>query len=171
MVFSVPRIYYTAEFYKEGLLASRIKSGKFYNPETQPWYRLDNVGNYTFSDYKVIWKEQASSFAVVAIGPYSTLPKSVIELFNGLDKPVVVDSKVLMLATESIDEAYYISAILNSQSIIDIIDAYAVNLNRGIDVLKNIRIPKFDIDEPLHTKISKISGQIHEKAKCDSDFR
>lgn len=166
-----PKTYKWLEFYKEGLLASRIQNGKFYNPETQPWYRLDNVGSYTFSDYKVIWKEQASSFAAVAIGPYSTLPESDLELFNGLDKPVVVDSKVLMLATESIDEAYYISAILNSQSIRDIIDAYAVNLNRGIDILKNIRIPEYDIDEPLHTQISKISGQIHEKAKCDSDFR
>ena len=46
-----------------------------------------------------------------------------------------------------------------------------MNLNRGIDILKNIRIPEFDIDEPLHTQISKISGKIHEKAKCDSDFR
>ena len=63
-----------------------------------------------------------------------------------------------MLATESIDEAYYISAILNSQSIRDIIDAYVVNLNRGIDVLKNIRIPKSDIDNSLHTQISKISA-------------
>jgi possible endonuclease-methyltransferase fusion protein len=55
------------------------------------------------------------------------LPNSDLELFNGLDKPVVVGSKILMLVTESIDEAYYISAILNLQSIIDIIDAYAVN--------------------------------------------
>lgn len=68
-----------------------------------------------------------------------------------------------MLATESIDEAYYISAILNSQSIRDIIDAYVVNLNRGIDVLKNIRILKFDIDNSLHTQIYKISEQIHKE--------
>ncbi|MFS9057226.1 hypothetical protein [Streptococcus infantis] len=76
-----------------------------------------------------------------------------------------------MLATESIDEAYYISAILNSQSIRDIIDAYVVNLNRGIDVLKNIRILKFDIDNSLHTQIYKISEQIHKETKNDSDFR
>lgn len=128
------------------------------------------MGSYTFSDYKVIWKEQASSFAAVAIGPYSTLPNSDLELFHGQDKPVVVDSKVLMLATDSMDEAYFISAVLNSQSIRDIIDAYAVGLNRGIDVLKNIRIPEFDIDNSLHTQIFKISERIHEKAKYDSDF-
>lgn len=31
-------------------------------------------------------------------------------------------------------------------------------INRGIDVLKNIRIPKSDIDNSLHTQISKISA-------------
>ncbi|MBX9076560.1 SAM-dependent DNA methyltransferase [Streptococcus anginosus] len=163
-----PKTYEWLEYYKDGLLASRIQSGKFYNPETQPWYRLDNVGDYTFSDYKVIWKEQASSFAAVAIGKYSTLPQSDLEIFGGEDKAVVVDSKVLMLATDTMDEAYYISAILNSKSIRDIIDAYSVGLNRGVDVLKNIKIPKYDSSIALHVQISELSKRIHEKAKSDS---
>lgn len=160
-----PQTYKWLEYYREGLLSSRIQSGKFYNPDTQPWYRLDNVGEYTFADYKVIWKEQTSSFAAVAIGNYSTLPNADLDLFNGNDKPVVVDSKVLMLATETMDEAYYVSAILNSKSIRDIIDAYSVGLNRGVDVLKNIRIPKFDSSNTLHVEIAKKSEEIHQNAK------
>ena len=117
-----PLTYEWLEFYKEGLLASRIQSGKFFNPDKQPWYRLDNVGDYTFSKYKVIWKEQAKSFSAVAIGEYSTLPNSDLTLFNGIDKPVVIDSKVLMLATESMDEAYYVAGILNAPLIRDLID-------------------------------------------------
>ena len=116
-----PKIYEWLEFDKERLLASRIQSGKLYNPETQPWYRLDNVGSYTFQIIRLYGRNRQ------VVGPYSTLPNSDLELFNGLDKPVVVGSKILMLVTESIDEAYYISEILNLQSIIDIIDAYAVN--------------------------------------------
>ena len=119
-----PQTYMWLEYYRDGLLATRIQNGKFYNPDTQPWYRLDNVGDYTFADYKVIWKEQASSFAAVAIGNYSSLPNADLDLFDKKDKPVVVDSKVLMLATETMEEAYYVSAILNSKSIRDIIDAY-----------------------------------------------
>ncbi len=160
-----PLTYLWLEYYKEGLLASRIQSGKFFNPKTQPWYRLDNVGDYTFSDFKVIWKEQAKSFAAVAVGKYSSLPDSDLRLFNGFDKPVVIDSKVLMLATESMEEAYYITAILNSKSIRDIIDAYSVGLNRGVDVLKNIRIPKFHKNIDLHSRIVEVSKNIHNIAK------
>lgn len=162
-----PQTYMWLEYYRDGLLASRIQSGKFYNPDTQPWYRLDNVGDYTFANCKVIWKEQASSFAAVAIGNYSSLPNADLSLFDGNDKPVVVDSKVLMLATETMEEAYYISAILNSKSIRDIIDAYSVGLNRGVDVLKNIRLPKFDEKNSLHVDIARKSEAIHLNAKKD----
>ena len=31
-------------YYHDELLASRIQNGKFFNPSTQPYYRLDNVG-------------------------------------------------------------------------------------------------------------------------------
>lgn len=165
-----PLTYQWLEFYKAGLLASRIQSGKFFNPETQPWYRLDNVGEYTFSKYKVIWKEQSKSFSAVAIGNYSTLPNSDLTLFDNEDKPVVVDSKVLMLATDSMEEAYYVSGVLNSNSIRDIIDAYAVGLNRGIDVLKNIAIPKFNFINSLHNKIANCSKEIHELAKEDKNI-
>lgn len=157
-----PLTYKWLEYYKEGLLASRIQSGKFFNPDTQPWYRLDNVGEYTFSKYKVIWKEQSKDFAAVAIGDYNTLPNNNISIFRG--KPVVVDSKVLMLATETMDEAYYVCGILNSKTIRDIIDAYAIGLNRGVDVLNNICIPKFNTRDAIHKRIVEISSKIHKLA-------
>ena len=165
-----PLTYQWLEYYKTGLLASRIQSGKFFNPETQPWYRLDNVGDYTLSSYKVIWKEQSKSFSAVAIGRYSSLPNAELHLFQGEDKPVVVDSKVLMLATSSMQEAYYVSGILNSSTIRDIIDAYAVGLNRGVDVLKNIAVHKFDISNPVHLKIASCSENIHTLAKVGADY-
>lgn len=165
-----PLTYEWLEFYKEGLLASRIQSGKFFNPDKQPWYRLDNVGDYTFSKYKVIWKEQAKSFSAVAIGEYSTLPNSDLTLFNGIDKPVVIDSKVLMLATESMDEAYYVAGILNAPLIRDLIDAYAVGLNRGVDVLKNIKLPKYDNTNQRHKNIVNLSKEIHNLAQNNLDI-
>lgn len=162
-----PKTYKWLEFYKDGLLASRIQNGKFYNPETQPWYRLDNVGEYTFSRYKVIWKEQSSKFAAVAIGTSDSLSENI---FNIKQKPIVVDSKVLLLATESMDEAYYIAGIINSEIISCIIDAYAIGLNRGTDILENIRISKYDSRNDLHVKISNMSKKIHELALNDKTY-
>lgn len=162
-----PKTYKWLEFYKAGLLASRIQNGKFYNPETQPWYRLDNVGEYTFSRYKVIWKEQSSKFAAVAIGTSDSLSENI---FKNKQKPIVVDSKVLLLATESMDEAYYVAGIINSEIISSIIDAYAIGLNRGTDILENIRISKYDSRNDLHVKVSNMSKKIHELALNDKTY-
>lgn len=165
-----PKTYEWLEYFKQGLFDSRVQNGKFFNPDTQPWYRLDNVGDYTFSKNKVLWKEQSGSFSAVATGEYSTLPNSDLSLFSGIDKPVVVDSKVLMLATSTMEEAYYVSGVINSNLVRDIIDAYAVGLNRGTDVLDNIAVPKFDSSNELHSQIVAISKKIHAMASQNENL-
>lgn len=162
-----PLTYEWLEYYRPELLATRIQNGKFFNPDTQPWYRLDNVGKYTFSKYKVLWKEQSASFAAVAVGTYSSLPNADLSLFNGEDKTVVTDSKVLSLAVNSMNEAYFVTGVLNAPSIRRIIDAYAVGLNRGTNVLANIKVPKFDANNHLHQQIANISSIIHQFARTN----
>lgn len=149
------------DYFQVELLASRIQNGKFYNPDTQPYYRLDNVGEYTYSPYKVLWKEQTGSMSAVTVSTYyKTIPNADINLFDE-DKPIVVDSKVLMLALDNEEEAYYVSGILNATNIREVIDGYAISTNRGVDVLKYIAIPKYDEKNDLHLSISTISKDIH----------
>lgn len=151
--------------FREGLLASRIQNGKFYNPETQPYYRLDNIGEYTYSNYKVLWKEQTGSMSAVTVGTYyQSVPNADRNLFSN-DKIIVVDSKVLMLALDDEMEAYFVSGVLNAPSIREIIDGYAISTNRGIDVLKYIAIPKYNENAIVHFEISKISKSIHDLYK------
>lgn len=153
------------DYYREELLASRIQNGKFYNPETQPYYRLDNVGEYTYSPYKVLWKEQTGSMSAVTVGSYyESVPNPDLELFDD-DKPIVVDSKVLMLAVYDELEAYYVSGILNSPNVRDVIDGYAISTNRGIDVLKYLAIPQYCAENQLHSRIARISKDIHFEMK------
>lgn len=158
------RTYYMLEQYRDVLLKTRIQNGKFFNKDTQPFYRLDNVGKYTFSKYKVLWKEQTGSMSAVSISSYYESIKPDLKIFTK-DKPIVVDSKVLMLDTDTLEESYFVSGILNSKIITNIIDGYAISTNRGIDVLKNIAIPKFDETNPNHLNISNISKSIHEIAR------
>jgi len=156
-------------YYHDELLASRIQNGKFFNAETQPYYRLDNVGEYTYAPYKVLWKEQTGSMSAVVVGSYfESVPAADKNLFSE-DKIIVVDSKVLMLGLESFDEAHYVCGIINSDDIVNIIDSYAVATNRGTDVLKYVAIPKYDVNNRVHCKISDISKQIHQKAR-ENDF-
>lgn len=156
-------------YYHDELLASRIQNGKFFNPHTQPYYRLDNVGEYTYAPYKVLWKEQTGSMSAVVVGSYyESIPDADRNLFPN-DKIIVVDSKVLTLSLDNINEAYYICGILNSYCIVNVIDGYAISTNRGVDVLKYLAIPKFDEENKMHLSISNISMEIHNHARINAE--
>lgn len=156
-------------YYYDELLASRIQNGKFFNANTQPYYRLDNVGEYTYAPYKVLWKEQTGSMSAVVVSSYlKSIPNADKDLFSE-DKTIVVDSKVLMLGLENEDEAYYVCGIINAKDIVDIIDGYAISTNRGIDVLKYLAIPKFNEYNKTHMEIVRYSKNIHKNFKLGSN--
>ena len=163
-----PETFQWLSFYHDELLDTRIQNGKFFNPDTQPFYRLDNVGTYTYSPYKVLWKEQTGSMSAVVVSTYlNSVPNADADLFVE-DKPIVVDSKVLMLDVYDEMEAYYVCGIINSPSVIEVVDGYAISTNRGVDVLKYIAIAKYDEGNEVHRSIAEISKNIHEKMKESS---
>jgi len=164
-----PYTYMWLEYFHDELLDTRIQNGKFFNAKANPFYRLDNVGEYTFAPYKVLWKEQTGSMSAVVVSSYlNSIPRADPDLFTE-DKIVVVDSKVLMLDVYNELEAYFVCGILNSPNIAEVIDGYAISTNRGVDVLKYIAIPKFDLSNAAHMEIAKISRRIHQAAKNGSN--
>ena len=62
-------------------------------------------------------------------------------------------------------EAYYVCGIINSPCVIKVIDGYAISTNRGVDVLKNVAIPKYNSGNSIHRKIATISKRIHDVMK------
>lgn len=160
-----PETFEWLSFYHDELLTTRIQNGKFFNKDTQPFYRLDNVGSYTYAPYKVLWKEQTGSMSAVVVGSYyNSVPEADLDIFSE-DKPIVVDSKVLMLDVYDEFEAYYVCGIINAPNIIEVVDGYAISTNRGVDVLKYIAIPKYDNSNEIHVKIAAISKLIHSEMK------
>ena len=160
-----PETYSWLSFYEKELLETRIQNGKFFNKETNPFYRLDNVGDYTYCPYKVLWKEQTGSMSAVVAGSYyKSVPNPNHNIFTH-DKIIVVDSKVLMLGLYNEMEAYFVCGIINSPNITSVIDGYSISTNRGVDVLKYIAIPKFNEKNELHQQIAHLSKAIHNLAK------
>lgn len=102
--------------------------------------------------------------AVVVSSYNKSIPNADTSLFSR-DKEVVVDSKVLMLGLYDEMEAYYVCGIINSQNVIDVIDGYAIETNRGVDVLRYIAIPKYDKNNESHNNIASLSKEIHQKAR------
>ncbi|UTH11567.1 Eco57I restriction-modification methylase domain-containing protein [Macrococcoides canis] len=164
-----PATYEWLAYYYQGLLASRIQNGKYFNKETHPFYRLDNVGTYTFSKWKVLWKEQTGSMSAVVVGNYYDTVVNPDDTLFSKNKCVVVDSKVLMLDVETEEEAHYVCGLINTPIIREIIDGYAIQTNRGTDVLKYLSIPKFNSKDKIHSKISSVSKKIHKLARYEKD--
>ncbi len=153
------KVKYTAtyewlSYFKGILLETRKRNSKFFNEKIDPFYFLDNVGTYTFAPWKVVWREQNKQMVSCVI---STNPH---ELFKG--KLIIPDSKVLFCPLDSEKEAYYLSAILNSKIVTDLIEGYTLELQRGIDILENVKIPKFDPKNRLHLMLSLLSRKAHE---------
>ena len=135
------------------LLETRIRNAKRFVEGAFPWYRLDNIGDYTFKPYKVLWKEQSKAMDCCVVS-------SINDEYLG-EKLVLSDSKVLSVSFDDMDEAYYVCGVLNSKNIEEIIQGYTINTNRGIDVVDNIRIPHFDKDNEIHKLISENSQKAH----------
>lgn len=149
-----PKTYEWLFYFKELLLETRVRNAKFFDPEQFPWYRLDNVGDYTFCNYHVVWREQCKSMTACVIG-------SIDDPDLG-KKVVVTDSKVLSCASDNLREVHYICAIINSPRIISIIDAYTIDTQRGVDILNNIAIPQYDPQNPVHGQLADCSIRAHE---------
>ncbi len=151
---SYPKTYDWLFYFKDLLTETRVRSAKFFDLTQFPWYRLDNVGDYTFQNYHVVWREQSKSMTACVIG-------SLDDPYLG-KKVMVTDSKVLSCATDDLREAHYICAIINSPRIISIIDAYTIDTQRGVDILNNIAIPEFDPENEVHVQLSGCSAKAHE---------
>lgn len=151
------KVHYTAtyewlSYFKKELLETRKRNSKFYN-DKRPFYFLDNIGTYTFAPYKVVWKEQGKNMIACVV---STKLDGVLK-----GKLVIPDSKVLFCGLDNKEEAHYLCAVLNSKPITELIEGYTIELQRGIDILENVKIPKYDSSNRLHTKLSSLSEQAH----------
>lgn len=152
-----PKTFEWLMYFHDVLLETRIRSGKFYDPSQFPFYKLDNVGPYTFKPYHVIWKEQSKMMVACVISSLNST-----ELGN---KMIVTDSKVLYASFDNEDEAHYLCAIINSKTIAKIIESYTIDTQRGVDILKNIAIPPFNKDDNIHSELVNLSKQAHDAQK------
>lgn len=151
-----PRTYqWLYDNFHDVLLETRIRSAKFFDPQQFPWYRLDNVGEYTFKPYKMLWKEQSTAMNCCVVSSLNCPPLG--------NKLVVTDSKVLSTSFDDRNEAYYLCGVLNSREIEEIIQGYTISTNRGIDIVQNIKIPQYDSNNYSHVQIANLSIRAHEE--------
>ena len=77
-------------------------------------------------------------------------------------KLIIPDSKVLFCPLKSKEEAYYLCAVLNSLPVRYVIENYTIETQRGTDILKNIKMPKFSLEEKDHKRLVELSIKAHD---------
>ena len=112
-----------------------------------PEYSLYNIGEYTFSPYKVIWKALAKGVAAVTIS-------------KDKDRLLIPDHNLLMVPLEDESEAYYLTGILNADIISQFVNAYVAWFISG-HILERIKIPKYCQKSILHSEIVRLSKEAH----------
>jgi SAM-dependent methyltransferase len=129
-----------------------------------PFYSVYDIGDYTFSPYKVVWKRiagaitgKAISFASAVLEPTKT------EFLES--RPVILNDSLILIPFENYEEAYYVTGVLNSSIALLAIASYTYELRQETHITQYIRIPKFDPKNPLHQKLSQLSRKAHEIAK------
>lgn len=118
-----------------------------------PIYALYDIGSYTFSPYKVVWKALASGMIACVI----SLKDSTSEIVNNM---IIPDHNVLMVPIDDRDEAYYLSGVINSAIVNEFVTSY-ISWFYSSHILERLRIPKFDKNNSNHLKISQLSIKAH----------
>jgi len=130
-----------------------------------PFYSMYDLGEYTFSPYKVVWNQMGSKLSACVIG-------SVNDEF--LEEKMIIPEHVLaFVPTDNENEAYFICAVLNS-SMVDLVIRSIAGGTKSFGTPKiieeTIRIPKFEANNDSHCKLAELSRKAHEIAsKGDED--
>lgn len=122
----------------------------------QEFYSLWSTGPYTFSPFKVLWREMGNTFAAAYIGSAS------IEHLG--EKIVVPDHKLYFIPVDTEPEAAYLTGFLNAPTISKAVSAYAAQLSLGASVAEYLNIPKFDAVNEQMAAIGNIARDLTSKS-------
>jgi hypothetical protein len=117
-----------------------------------PFYSLFNIGTYTFSPWKVVWREQAWPFTAAVIGPLD-------------GKAVIPDHKLMLVPLASEEEAHYLCGVLNSLPVGAVVAAYTIAIQIDTHVLEHIQVPLFSPENRIHRQLALGSRKAHAAAR------
>lgn len=143
---SSPKTFAYLEMFKEDLDGRKGFAGWEKEIQKKEFHAILRIGEYTFSQYKVIWKYIASEFICAVIS-------SVNDKYLG-NKMLVPNEKIMYISTEDEMEAYYICGILSSTLVANCVKSYMNPTSISAHVLNKLNIPEFDSTNEKHVCIA-----------------
>ncbi len=149
-----PRTFSYLLNFKE-ILLNRPLYKKYHEQVNAPFYSQFNISEETFALFKVVWKAMSNDIYASVLSSIKT------KIGYKIATPLHTTS-FFVAGTES--EAHYLCAIINSKPVRDFIKSFSA-AGRGFgtpSVMEHVAIPKFDIKNQLHQKLSEISKTCHQ---------
>jgi hypothetical protein len=118
----------------------------------EEWWSMFDVGEYSFSQIKVVWRSMASSMMAAVVGPVD-------------GKPVVPQHVVTLLAVDNEEEAHYCCAVLNSAPFDFAVRSYSQRGGKSFGtphILTYVRVPMFSPRNPHHRTLASLSKAAHD---------
>jgi SAM-dependent methyltransferase len=143
----------TYDYLKRFETELRSRSGyQRYFQETDPFYSMFDVGEYTFAPYKVVWPNIASELACAVVSSHE-------------GKVVVPQHIVTLVALDTAEEAHFVCAVVNSSPVDFTLQSCSQKGGKSFGtphVLENIRVPRYDPANSAHRQLAALSQQAHE---------
>ncbi|MFH2006478.1 MAG: N-6 DNA methylase [bacterium] len=136
--------YFQGDGYPELLRRRRIYAKHL---RKQPPYACYDIGPYTFSEHKVVWKALATGIQAAVVG-------------RDEGRVIVPDHNVLLVPLDDPAEAHYLCAVLNSRLCTAFARAYT-EWFYSAHLLRYFRIPKYNARLSCHRELSRLSRDAH----------
>lgn len=129
-----------------------------------PFYSVYNVGDYTFSPWKVVWPEQPGKDRIpVAVVNTRSLP--------GIGRKVVIpDHKIYFAEFQEPTPAYFLCGLLLCNRIQRFIKSFHIMLQVG-DVFKHMRLPEFIATDRMHIQLAELVANAHNEEEPEAKQR
>jgi len=141
----------------EGLLRSRAAYRRY--QEGKAFYSMYNVGSYTVAPLKVVWRRMDRQIraAVVAEAEDPALGR----------RAVVPQETCVLIAVDTVAEAHYVCAVLNSAMVDFLVASHSVGGGKGFGtpgILDFIKLRRFAPADPRHRELAALSQEAHARA-------
>ena len=161
-----PKAYEYLTNYKDILQNRKSRSAKMVFQKGGAWYSMYDVIPESLAKIKVVWRRMGNKFkaAVCTTEKVGLKEDSVL-------KPIIPIDNVCFIAFDNTEEAYYVSAILNSMLFRYILYSSSPS-GRGLAtprILKNFSIKKYSERKQEHKDLAELALKCHEYASTGNE--
>jgi hypothetical protein len=152
-----PRTYAYLARFRDALAERRGFSGWERRFRDEAFYACQRIGAYTFAPYKVVWRYIAPAFTCAVVEPGA--------VGTGPERPVLPHEKLMQIACDAADEAYFICGVLSSSPARLFVESRMVETQIAPHVIADLALPAYSPGDPRHLRIAELCRAGHQAAR------